>query len=614
MDLRIEFLDELSQFDQFVSINFPPHLHVLDDDRLPACFSELRGIEAPPSAWLAQLIITEVMGVSVYEKRTKTLAMGLLRDMLVRLSYDERYQSPRHAQRVALLFLPILQHALREAERLTEFAVDAIYRKELMSMFLFLVQTLPEKQFRRYLGTLFEDSILCSEFSLASSSAKSCAEVKGAGKEDLTPLRLLQLGHLIVDTFDFPINRTSNSVEGNGAVYYTLSPLRLLKHIVFIAGCRTIIPTGAAVFDGSVLNNGFSSLAQLDQLMHVRNGMRSIVRKASRRAGGGEERKWKAHANNIVCSVDDRRIFRLFSCCDLSLTLSAAKGLTQESILLVLKIVLLILDHLPRHSSRILQKVQIPPDLKKVLALSVQLLLHCLHNSISNAALILTLRSMTKFIREFNGKLFLATVGDSLQDWIRIIIELLGCNSQLVRAEACSLLLQMLVAVFHSTGSTSVLSDTILSVFSDTVYGCLILKSVHSAERECLLIFLQESIDCILSHVASLFTLFNSPPYPAKWSEPLAYSVIALLEKLSKIVQATQYIFCLFYDVGGALRNHIEIRAISAAGKGDPLRRNTAPAGQHSPKLLLRSYSKEEDKELPGPAKTQIQNTFISVF
>jgi hypothetical protein len=265
--------------------------------RLPS----IRGVDAPPAAWLADLMVSEFAAVSMYEKRTKTLAVGMIRDLLVRLSYDPRFASVEASQRIAVMFAPLLKHILLESDKLSEYSADSIYRKEILALFLYLVQTLPEKHLRSQLRVIANAS---SSLMVYRSHANAQIKVN-----EFTILRFLKVIDICIDTFDLPFN-SSTSLD---------------------ASTKILVPSGSSVFDGGFIpRNAYMNLAQLDQLMHIRNGVRNVVRKNRQPSVEGEPRKWKAHANDMVCSIYDKKVVRLFASCDMNQGVLAAKGLTHE--------------------------------------------------------------------------------------------------------------------------------------------------------------------------------------------------------------------------------------------------------------------------------------------
>ena len=532
VDLRIEFLDELSQYDQVVAINFPLPLHTslthfeigtmfmqrgkLKDRRLPS----IRGMDAPPAAWLIHMMIKELSSVSMYEKRTKTLAVGMIRDLLVRLSYDKRFQNLTCAHRIAIMFLPLLAHILHDSDKLSEYSVDSIYRKEILALFLYIVQTLPEKHLRSQLRLIAQGS---SSSMIHRSHTNALVKMS-----EFTILRFLRVLDIAIDTFDLPFNFASS----------------------LDASYRILVPTGSAIFDGGFIpKNAYASLAQLDQLMHVRSGVRSIVKKKRTSSTEGEQRKWKSHQNDMVCSVDDKKIVRLFSNCDMGQGILAAKGLCHECVMITLKALSIILDDIPRFLFNPKERLYEEPFMELV-ALCVSVLLHCLSSNESEIAMVFAMKTLARFLRNFGGKLFLAVTQDLLQDWMRCLLELCGRRSFVIRNEACSLILLLFQAIYHYNGSIVKLSEVILVIFSDLIQNVLYSCDRSQSLKENFLPNLLDSLNSIRGECSMKFTNPDCPPYPLELSNAIALRVSTLMDQLSKLLLATKYQLVLLPNKG----------------------------------------------------------------
>ena len=547
VDLRIEFLDELSQYDQFVAINFPLPLYTslthfemgtmfmqrgkLKDKRLPS----IRGAEAPPAAWLIHMMIKELSSVSIYEKRTKTLAVGMMRDLLVRLSYEKRFQSLRSTHRIAIMLLPLLARILHDSDKLSEYSVDSIYRKEILALFLYIVQSLPEKHLRSQLRLIAQGS---SSSMIHRSHTNALVKMS-----EFTILRFLRVLDIAIDTFDLPFNFASS----------------------LDASYQILVPTGSAIFDGGFIpKNAYQSLAQLDQLMHVRSGVRSVVRKKRATTVEDGQRKWKSHQNDMVCSVDDKKIVRLFSNSDMGQGLLAAKGLCHECVMITLKALSIILDDIPRFLFNPKEMVYEEPFIELV-TMCVSVLLHCLSSNESEIAMVFAMKTLARFLRNFGGKLFLAVVQDLLQDWMRCLLELCGRRSYLIRNEACSLIVLLFQAVFHYNGSIVKLSEVTLVIFPDLIQTVLYSNDRSQSLKENFIPNLLTSIHSIRAECATKFTNPSCPPYPLELSYAIALRLSTLMEQLVKLTAATKYQLVLL-PKKGATTPHSRQSLESVAG------------------------------------------------
>jgi hypothetical protein len=69
----------------------------------------------------------------------KVAAVGILRDLLVRHSYDARYQSQEAHHRIATMYLPLFSEIVAEARSLAVLPHVDVGRKELLSLLLSLL-------------------------------------------------------------------------------------------------------------------------------------------------------------------------------------------------------------------------------------------------------------------------------------------------------------------------------------------------------------------------------------------------------------------------------------------------------------------------------------------
>lgn len=513
LDLRMEFLDELSQYDHFVAINFPSPMWSIStaSDPLGKSLPSIRGVPTPSPGWLCHLIIREVKAVSTYEKRTKTLAFGMLRDLLVRLSYDSRYQSTKDVHRIAVMFVPLFDYVLSESDSLTEYSVDAVYRKELSVIFLYLLQSLPEKVLR---SLIRQHSSVNSHNSVQRNVSTAMARVS-----EYSVLRFLKVLHVIIDTCDLPFDfNTAPDLLGPSAY-------------------KVLVPTEVAVFHGSVPNTT-PSLALLDQRMHLRSGVKSIQRQR-KGPNNHDERKWKAYVNGM--QLEDKRMMRLFSACDMSMCILAAKGMGHESTMVLLRALNFALEDVPR-ALLDKRKAEYRDPFMDFMTLSVGVLLHCLCRNSSEIAITFTIQSIAQLIRNFGGKMFLAAAGDSLQDWISCILEYCGNNSHLIRSEAYLLLILLCQSVFYYNGSITILADTALSTFSDIIYDAHSFKGTHQSKFVANLL---GSFEAIKVTCSELFIKSSSPPYPPELARGAALAIKSLIDKLTKIAEAMDFVIRL---------------------------------------------------------------------
>eukprot|EP01038_Epipyxis_sp_PR26KG_P007484 gene7484-10199_t len=158
-ELRLQTLEDVSLFDYIVAINFPYTLDAplsyfkfeLCDPiktlqlNIPYNVSGIRNGVTPAPNSIAHMMIAEAMAsYRQGEKKVKDSVLEILRDMLVRHSYDARYQSAEFRRRVACIYLPLMTEILEEKNRFTKLPYNDTERKELLIILLYILQNVPE--------------------------------------------------------------------------------------------------------------------------------------------------------------------------------------------------------------------------------------------------------------------------------------------------------------------------------------------------------------------------------------------------------------------------------------------------------------------------------------
>ena len=179
----------------------------------------LRGTSLDPTPhWLGHLIVEEVMAAyRSEEKRVKSHSVTVLRDLLVRHSYDMRYQSKEACQRLAILYLPLVAQMVIEAVRLASLQFNNSERKELLAMLMSLLGDLTSRILRDCIRQLCQPNSI-SVLNFGTTSAKKEREASS-----LPIMRLLLLLHLSLDTFEYPEtvrrDRGETDAESHTSVY-----------------------------------------------------------------------------------------------------------------------------------------------------------------------------------------------------------------------------------------------------------------------------------------------------------------------------------------------------------------------------------------------------------
>jgi len=115
----------------------------------------IRGATNPTPYSLTHLILTEVLlSYRQDERKVKHVALEVLRDVLVRQTYDARYQSETSRQRLSCMYLPVVFHFLREMRRISSLRHDAAERKDVLVVLLSLFEHMPDRVLRRLVQEL----------------------------------------------------------------------------------------------------------------------------------------------------------------------------------------------------------------------------------------------------------------------------------------------------------------------------------------------------------------------------------------------------------------------------------------------------------------------------
>ena len=453
--LKLQVLEELGSFDYFVAVNIPAPLDArLIDPRRPSTFSSprnisnLRGIQDPSTHWLARLFIDEVM--DAYRQEEHSLAsIRILRDLLVRHSYDVRYQEAISRHRIAVMYIPLLFHILAETEVLAISPFDSLDRRELLSILLFLLQDLPERQLReqwRHLARGDFDASRSAAFSRPEKrlSTERDHSSKPSSAKPLPIMKMLRLLHMILDTFDYP--RTSKELEA----------------------------VQAKILVGKRSETG-DNLRSLDELMYGgRKKSEAPTRLPSANVRESTERKWakqkvvsgKMHKEASLSNVNAAP-----GAPDLQLLTAATRGISHESTLIVLKTLSTILEEVPeillkRDENESSSRTE---AFEELMELSASVLLHGLLSNQSEVALVATMEQARTVLKRFGGRVFTIAVGDSMQDWLRRIFLFCAYPGAVLRYQSCDLMLLLFQSSFYHCSSLTLLKNTALSVFQDVI-------------------------------------------------------------------------------------------------------------------------------------------------
>ena len=104
-----------------------------------------------------------------------------------------------------------------------------------------------------------------------------------------------------------------------------------------------------------------------------------------------------------------------------------------------------------------------------LIRMCLTVLLHILYCNQEPSAYELTFSASKAVLENFGGKIFLISVDDSLQDWIRISLRHSCSPDEGVASAAMLFIIHMLHSSFHYLGSFSIVSNTILAVINDVI-------------------------------------------------------------------------------------------------------------------------------------------------
>ena len=459
--LRLQVVEDLGSFDHFVSVNFPSHLDsALVNPRRPSTFTSkmkfnLRGVIDPPSHWLAHICIEEVM-FAYRQQDTALTSIRVLRDLLVRHSYDARHQDLASRQRIAVMYIPLLFQILAESERLSLVPFDAPERRELLAILLYLLQDLPERQLREQWRQLtLKDASALAAVTQAAGVTVRRASNSVVPVHELPILRLLKLLHLVLDTFDYPYDRPDDPIPAKILVPGIAQSSR------DITGTKTI--SGAA-----------DHLRNLDELMYRKKAVSVGITSANNERRWAKQVRNNRSTTNIGSSTISDPIFLR----------AAAKGISHESTLIVLKTLTTVLEEVPGLLLEE-QKGDIAA-FDDLMSLCVSLLLHGLVSRQSELVILALLEQTRLVLKRFGASVFTKAADDSLQDWLRRIFLLCSYPGAVMRHQACDVLLLLFQSSFYHGVSLTLLKVTSLAVFQDVLdaildtYG----SKIDSVERE----------------------------------------------------------------------------------------------------------------------------------
>lgn len=549
-ELRLQMMEELAQFDYSVALNFPLVLDapfsVFGHNAVNPEYSVnkilfksytsygIRGSTNPPPYLFAHLLVSEIMATYRQEERkTKDVALEILRDMIVRHVYDARYQDQNSQQRVACMYLPLIKEVLKECNKLEKIRHDATERKELLALLLYVLQGIPEHLLRNRLRILCAQTFAVREdltgYPISSDARPASVmhyEPESERKSSVMPRvvsmrhsndgrmpsrlsffrkhveevnhvrNLIITMHLILDTFEFP-NYSSNTSSTSVEASLVLAPSITVNHLddtrlddpntsQFSSVRRNPSGAGDGTPKWSLATN---RLASLDHRMQTRKMTASTTRK-SLPQNKGEERKWISH----VQRMHTRKEFEV-STQSVSRTtmIYASRQLCYASTISVIEVLLVMIEEVPKiivntpltrqsANTYTLRDTNIDESiLTGILDIRIidfirmcsSVILHALYCHQEDPAIVKLLSLAKIIVKRFGAKIFLGAVEDSLQDWMRSVLYHCASQYKVVRNSASNFLLFLLRSSFNYLGSLTLIVNTVLAIMNDVIEGIL---------------------------------------------------------------------------------------------------------------------------------------------
>ena len=496
---RFHILKELTQTDHFFAFNFPVHLGsphasfkfnpIFSQHDLIAesSLSKIRGIQNPPSHWLAHLLIQEVMyDFESLEKNMKEAAMKLIRSLVVRLSYDKRFQTNEYRFRIASMFLPLLSCIVEDVDRIRQLPTNSEERKDSLALVVYILQDIPDYLLREELRDMMKygQNLLrmkkISKHTQQSESVQSDAP-RLEPKHDLAIFHLLQLFHLVVDTFEFPLSMGGESGDISclspgvgmelddidGPMTYSQQSTR--KGTI---GLKERVGTNNAL---SMLENMHSAKKRVGPRKRLSGDKAAVSQDAANDSSGMKNSRTSPRNLNSVSTFAHRKhTGQPMPMINMLNGLSAAKHVSNESALYVLCTMrIIILECMKVFEPNILSMycdTEFGMNMKRVLGDSMNVILHILHSKQSEVVLCQAYLQASRILTILGARCFIRTLTvDTLQFWMRQVLLHCGSLYAPLREAAASFLGYLLFTCFDGLGSLRPVSTLVFAVLRDVL-------------------------------------------------------------------------------------------------------------------------------------------------
>ena len=485
IEANLFMLQELSFYDHIVAVNFPTLLDtpacvrkLMERAKLTlltaeldvplVCTSEYRSkfmsssLDQPPAHWLIELLIYESFrSFRQVERKLQEKSLRLLKDILMRQSYDMRYQSEEARNRLSIMYLPVLREILRETGKLASKAFDSFERKELLPLLLHILENVPShilrEEFRQYCYQRYDTSdagFKTPESSPVRFSRGPEAPVVDYGAGGPLIVLLMTLLNLVIETFEFGTYSPSHlTLNATG----TQHDKRRNNMKSFTAGGTKIVG-----------NDVTSRLDRLEAILHNR-GTRKANIAGEKDSGGGEGRKWIKRAEKLAAHASQKNIGVDFNVYNKSVV-----SLSHGSTTIVVNTLRLIAEECSYQPRGATMLTPVKLDHNTVITAIENCLFTALHGLNCNQTqyAVQHLFTVPQYVIErFGIDLFLAAAGDTLQDWLRTILHKLNLPNEVTVEATQSFLGLLLARVFDKYGSVTVIADVAKAVSADVFDG-----------------------------------------------------------------------------------------------------------------------------------------------
>jgi hypothetical protein len=532
---RLIFLLEITYFDHAVAVNFPYTLdaplslffaNVDDIDHPPDdyvaisyTFTGIRFNHCPTPYTLAYTIITEIMNCYRLDSNKRQSALETMRDLLVRHAYDSRYQRKGKQQRIACMYIPLINEFMKELDRLWSLKFDSVERREMLTMFMYVINGIPERLLRHLVRHLCDSSTLVNNTRRSTRYSRSNTVDYSMSPTCGSPMRVLSLKRdSLLATPDVEAFVPSSIISGL-PIYMLMKILHLALDTFEISKSTPMAAPGkedlsqiidmlspvveidSNTSDGALDNvtsrrgSGQGVESRASQLLaNLDNRLQRKAAGTSRRnlssSGRGDERRWAEHARKMAADAPKGKRVGIKPV-SRNMLESAAVNLSTIISRTVLNTLWVMIEECPQvldtqdvyevfgvTGSFILRDCNIEEamfagisNLRIVpfLRMSLCILLHGLYCNQDPEIVQELFISTISAVRKFGAKLFLLAAEDSLQFWLRSALFFCGYPDSRVRGSASDFILCMLRSAYHYFGSFTLISTTILAVFGDSL-------------------------------------------------------------------------------------------------------------------------------------------------